>query len=181
MEAMAAGPCPTLDGTRMHTLVKGDRVEKQGMPEATRNVLEECRMVLPGIQALFGFQLVAVVEPPFFEILGRGEQIAHLVALAMTAVAIALVMAPAAYHRQVHPEAVSNRHLRVSSIMLTIGMLPLMLAIGIDVYIVARVVSRSVAAAALVAGLVGCVFVGLWIVLPCVARLGHRGGIYERD
>src|SRR5215471_2224426 len=104
----------------MHTLVKGDRVEKQGMPNATRNVLEECRMVLPGIQALFGFQLIAVFNHPFFELLGRGEQIAHLVALAMTAVAVALVMTPAAYHRQVHPDAVSKRHLRISSLMLTI-------------------------------------------------------------
>ena len=163
----------------MHTLVKGDQIQGQGMPEATRNVLEECRMVLPGIQALFGFQLIAVFNRPFFEILGRGEQIAHLVALAMSAIAVALVMAPAAYHRQVHPEAVSKRHLRVSSIMLTLGMLPLMLAIGIDVYIVARAISRSVAVAAAITCAIGCVFVGLWIILPCWARVKHRRRTYE--
>jgi len=29
------------------------------------HLLEECRMVLPGIQALFGFQLIAVFNQPF--------------------------------------------------------------------------------------------------------------------
>jgi hypothetical protein len=38
------------------------------------HLLEECRMVLPGIQALFGFQLVAVFNTPFKQLLDDREQ-----------------------------------------------------------------------------------------------------------
>jgi hypothetical protein len=55
-------------------------------------------MVLPDIQALFGFQLVAVFEPSFFELLSPVEQTLHLLALTLTAIAIAFVMTPAAFH-----------------------------------------------------------------------------------
>ena len=34
--------------------------EELPLSKAAEYLLEECRMVLPGIQALFGFQLVAV-------------------------------------------------------------------------------------------------------------------------
>jgi hypothetical protein len=153
-----------------HSLIVGDKSERQGLLDATKNLLDECRMVLPGIQALFGFQLVAVVEPPFFKLFSNGERQAHLIALVMTAVAIALVMAPAAYHRQVHPMEVSLRHLRVSTWLLTLGMIPLMLAIIIDLYLVAHAVFDNTAAAAAIAALAAGVFVGLWIVLPTIAR-----------
>lgn len=34
--------------------------EELPLSQAAQHLLEECRMVLPGIQALFGFQLIAV-------------------------------------------------------------------------------------------------------------------------
>ena len=40
---------------------------KENLPELVSHLLEECRMVLPGIQALFGFQLVAVFNQAFWE------------------------------------------------------------------------------------------------------------------
>lgn len=39
---------------------KRNEETKEALPEIVTHLLEECRMVLPGIQALFGFQLVAV-------------------------------------------------------------------------------------------------------------------------
>jgi len=45
--------------------------------EANR-VIEEARMVLPGIQALFGFQLVAVFNNRFETALSPSEQTLHL-------------------------------------------------------------------------------------------------------
>jgi hypothetical protein len=44
-------------------------VESEELPlsKAAEYVLDECRMVLPGIQALFGFQLIAVFSPGFRE------------------------------------------------------------------------------------------------------------------
>jgi hypothetical protein len=60
--------------------------------------LEEARMVLPGIQALFGFQLIVVFNNSFDQ-LTQTEQNAHFVALALVAFAIAIIMTPVAYHR----------------------------------------------------------------------------------
>ena len=64
-------------------------------------------MVLPGIQALFGFQLIAVFNRPFFD-LATADRLLHLAALLLVAVAIGLIMAPAAHHRLVHPTVVSS-------------------------------------------------------------------------
>ena len=69
-------------------------------------------MVLPGVQALFGFQLIAVFSDGFTARLTRSEQGLHLLALTLVAVAGALVMTPAAYHRQTGPReaSVSSAH-----------------------------------------------------------------------
>ena len=75
---------------------------KETLPlcEAVTLLLEECRMVLPGIQALFGFQLISVFNSTFREHLSAGEQYLHLCSIGFVAIAVALVMAPAALHRQ---------------------------------------------------------------------------------
>jgi hypothetical protein len=71
---------------------------KETLPlsEAVTHLLEECRMVLPGVQGLFGFQLIAVFNSTFRERLTSTEQIIHLVAIGLVAMSVALVMAPAA-------------------------------------------------------------------------------------
>jgi len=63
-------------------------------------------MVLPGIQALFGFQLIAVFNQGFGEKLSHGAQLVHLLALVLAALAMALVMTPAALHRLSEPRSV---------------------------------------------------------------------------
>ncbi|HSR65457.1 MAG TPA: DUF6328 family protein, partial [Xanthomonadaceae bacterium] len=64
-------------------------------------------MVLPGMQALFGFQLIVVFSERFGVELTHGEQRVHLLAIGLVALAIALIMTPAAYHRQTDPEQVT--------------------------------------------------------------------------
>ena len=73
--------------------------ERVKLDSAAAHLLEECRMVLPGIQALFGFQLIAVFNDGFAEKLSSGEQRLHFAALVLVALATGLVMAPAAIHR----------------------------------------------------------------------------------
>jgi Family of unknown function (DUF6328) len=53
---------------------------------------------MPGIQAIFGFQLIAVFNVRFRDFTSV-EQAVHLAALLLIALAIALIMTPAAYHR----------------------------------------------------------------------------------
>jgi hypothetical protein len=42
-----------------------DEVEQESLKDEIANLIEEARMVLPGIQALFGFQLIAVFNDGF--------------------------------------------------------------------------------------------------------------------
>ena len=65
------------------------------LEEETRTVIGEARMVLPGIQAFFGFHLIAVFNNRFQD-LTHTEQVLHFIALLLLAVSIALIMTPAA-------------------------------------------------------------------------------------
>lgn len=144
--------------------------EKLPLSKATEYLLEESRMVLPGLQALFGFQLIAVFNSSFSEKLGAFEQRLHLVAIALVVVAIAMIMTPAAYHRQTSPRAVSAHWVMVSTRLLLVSMVPLAVAICIDFYIVAWLVTGRVIAA-VGASLLLAVFGFFWFVLPRVQRL----------
>ena len=123
-------------------------------------------MVLPGIQALFGFQLIAVFNEGFAARLSKTEQEVHLAALVLVVVAVALVMAPAALHRQREPHGVSDQFLHVSSRLLLWSMLPLAVGICLDVYLVSRIITDSASAAGVLAGGLFAVIIGLWFVLP---------------
>ena len=149
-----------------------DGVKRLSLEQAATHLLEECRMVLPGIQALFGFQMIAVFNTRFAETLSAGEQLVHLFAILCVVLAIALVMAPALLHRRREPQAVSRRFIELSSRLLMWSMAPLATGTVLDVYIVARIVIGSRLAAAGVAAVAGSQFAGLWILLPQRVTLG---------
>jgi predicted lysophospholipase L1 biosynthesis ABC-type transport system permease subunit len=140
--------------------------EEISLDAAARHVLEECRMVLPGIQALFGFQLIAVFNQGFGEKLSHAQQLVHLIAIVLTTLSMALVMTPAALHRQAEPKQVSERFLWMASNMILAGMYPLALAVGLDAYVVASVVLHNAALAALLAAALLLVFAVLWLFIP---------------
>lgn len=96
------------------SLAEGERQELR-LSEAARTLVEECRMVLPGVQAIFGFQLIAVFQQKFGEELDKPYQYLHLSALTLVAIAAAVIMTPAAYHRIRNPREVTERFIRVSS------------------------------------------------------------------
>ena len=70
------------------------REQKETLPlsEAVTHLLEECRMVLPGLQALLGCQCIAIVDAGLREKLAPTEQRLHVLALGLVALAGALVM-----------------------------------------------------------------------------------------
>src|SRR4051812_21840526 len=105
--------------------------------EKVSHLLGEARMVLPGIQALFGFQLIAVFNQQFSKELTSGEQYLHLMAILLTVVAISLVMTPASYHRLAEKGEMSDRFIRISSRLLAMGMCPLLFGISIEIYLIA--------------------------------------------
>jgi hypothetical protein len=156
------------------------QVERESLSKDVDHLLEECRMVLPGVQALFGFQLVAVFSAPFFERLGRSEHVLHLGALVLTAVAVAMLMAPAAYHRQAEPDVVSEEFVAYASTLLTGSMLPLMLGLSIDVYVITTAMFHSAGTSLAVASVVLVTCGTLWFVIPGARRLRGRERAHTR-
>jgi hypothetical protein len=144
--------------------------------DAASHVLEECRTVAPGMQALFGFQLIAVFTTGFSEQLTSTERMLHLAAIVLVTIAIALVMAPAALHRQTEPMAVSRRFIRISSRLLMASMAPLAVGLCLDIYLVARVIVGARGIAATVAASLLGVFIVLWLLLPRLSRI-HEPGV----
>jgi len=140
--------------------------EQIPLDSAAAHLLEECRMVLPGIQALFGFQLIAVFNEGFDEKLSGVGQMVHLVAIILTTLSMALVMTPAALHRQAEPKEVSERFLWLASKMVLAGMVPLAVAVGLDSYVVASIVLQSELLGIALGVVLMMVFAALWFVLP---------------
>ena len=139
--------------------------EQLSLSQSARFLLEECRMVLPGIQALLGFQLVAVFSSEFDAKLDALDQRIHLVATFLVALSVALVMTPAAYSRQAHPREVSEGFIRACTRLLLIGMFPLAIGICLEFYLIAQVILHSSLSAVFASALLG-VFAVFWIILP---------------
>jgi uncharacterized membrane protein len=145
--------------------------ETLSLSEAVTHLLEECRMVLPGVQALFGFQLIAVFNSTFRERLTPTEQTIHLVAIGLVAMSVALVMAPAAYHRQTNPEEVTESFIELATYLLLGSMFPLMIGISLDFYLIARLISENNILSLLLSIALLIWFATLWFLLPRFTRL----------
>ena len=136
------------------------------LSEAVTHLLEECRMVLPGVQALFGFQLIAVFNSTFRERLTSTEQTIHLVAIGLVAMSVALVMAPAAYHRQTNPEEAAESFIELATYLLLGSMFPLMVGITLDFYLIARLILENNIFSLLLSIALLIWFVTFWFLLP---------------
>ena len=134
-------------------------------------MLTESRIIIPGAQALMGFQLIAMLSKTFDE-LPHVSQIIHALALGTDAVALVILIAPAAFHRLAFNGADTERFFRLGSALVTAALLPLALGISGDIYVaVARIAKASVIGAA-AAALFLILFLALWYVQPLMLR--HR-------
>ena len=138
----------------------------QSVKDALQQTLDEARMVLPGVQALFGFQLIAVFSDGFERRLDEAERTLHLAAIVLVTIAIALVMTPAAYHRQVEPRRATVSFLVLASRLVSAAMLPLAAGLAIDVHLVARVITGMPAVSATIGVVAFLLFVALWFGFP---------------
>lgn len=126
-------------------------------------------MVLPGVQALLGFQLVAVFNQRFLALSPR-EQALHLAAFLLIATSAGLLMTPAAYHRQTGGDRITRHFVRLATRLIMLAMWPLSVALAIDTYLISHLVFGVQAIALATALGVISLLVGLWFVLPLVSR-----------
>lgn len=143
--------------------------EELELKDVLSTLLEEARMVLPGIQALFGFQLVAVFSASF-ETIPSGDRYIHLSAILLTICAIGCLMAPASHHRQVEHDSVSQEFVEYASKLLCVGMVPLLISICLDIYVVTNAITNNLMESALAAGAAFLLLSTLWFAIPIIQR-----------
>jgi hypothetical protein len=136
-------------------------------------MLTEARVILPGAQAMLGFQL-AIVLTRAFEQLAPGMRFVRAASLGLVALAVILLMAPAAYHRIVYAGEDNPDMHRVGSILVTAATLPLALGIAGDVYVViSKIAGPEIG---LIGGVLAIVLLlGLWYAFPLAARWSGAG------
>jgi hypothetical protein len=142
-------------------------IRQEDLKDQAQDIHEEARMVLPGVQALFGFQLVGAFNQRFIQ-LSSLDQIIYIWALLLVTLAIGLLMAPAAYHRLREPKQLSIGFVATSSRLVAAGMVPLMIAIAVDVYIVARLcLGNAATLISITCGVAALsILLVLWFVFP---------------
>jgi hypothetical protein len=146
-----------------------DDRERLPLSTAVGYLIDESRMVLPGIQALFGFQLIAVFSERFQQ-LSQHEQTLHFISITLVVLATGLIMTPAAYHRHQEAREVTQSFITVSTRLLLIGMVPLAVALALDVYLIGQLILAPGIARNIAWGMLG-LLVFLWFVFPRVKLL----------
>jgi hypothetical protein len=139
-----------------------DKQEKNR--EDMREMIEEARCILPGLQAVFGFQTIAVFNERFKE-LETYAQVCHVFGLVLLVIAMVMLMTPAVYYRAQHgvPTAkmvrVSRRHIRGA-------LMPLGLGLSLDMLTVMSLATDILPLSIGVAVATLLLFVGLWYLVP---------------
>ena len=149
--------------------MKEDTVIREPLEKIIEHLEEEARMILPGIQALFGFQLIAVFNQRFLE-LGPSTQTAHFIALLSSALAVLLVLTPAAYHRQAEPLQISDRLCRLGTRCLTLSLFPLCVGTALDIFVIGDLLKYDKLASIALSGVTFAALFAAWFVFPRLMR-----------
>jgi hypothetical protein len=141
------------------------------LEQQLRALLEEARVVIPGVQTLLGFQLIAVFNQLFPKSMTHAMQCWHLGSMALTALAMILIMSPASYHRMASHE-VSETLVHMSSQFLMAGMFVLAASICIDFQLIATVILPEGPVPSILTGILFVIFIGQWFILPKIRARG---------
>jgi hypothetical protein len=147
-----------------------EREHQTSLQSKIEQMLTEARVIIPGAQALLGFQLVATLTKAFDELPAAFKYI-HCAGLCAVALSVVLLMTPAAVHRIGFGGEDDPRFFRIGSWLVVAGSTPLAAGIAAAVAVVffKATGSASVAAGAGVASLVA--LLGFWLVFPvCYVR-----------
>jgi hypothetical protein len=133
-------------------------------------LLTEARLIIPGAQALLGFQL-AVTLARAFEELPPGVKMVHIAALCCIGLAIILLIAPASIHRIAFGGEDDPDFMKIASVFVVTAPLPLAGGIALDTYVAAghALQSGRVAAGMSIAAII--VLLGTWYAYPLAQRM----------
>ncbi|TMJ30648.1 MAG: hypothetical protein E6G88_07220 [Alphaproteobacteria bacterium] len=144
---------------------------EQHTPLSTKieEMLTEARVVLPGAQALLGFQLVVTLTRAF-ETLPFTSRLVHAAALVLVALAVILLMAPAAFHRIAFRGEDTEDFHRIGSWFVVAATVPLAAGIAGDVYVAVGKIAETQVLGIAAALVVLIVLIALWYAQPYLLR-----------
>jgi amino acid transporter len=147
-----------------------DRMER--VSRELIELLNELRVALPGVQVLFAF-LLAVPFAQGFTRVTDFQRALYFTVIALTAVSLALLIAPSAWHRLRFRQQDKERILRASNKMSIAGLGFLALAMTGAVMLIADFIYSPTLT--IISGIAAAVVYGvLWYVLPLAGPRGPR-------
>ena len=156
---------------------EGGRVQQEqdhdkgstSLDEKIKTLQTEIRVILPGVQALLGFQFIAFLTDAF-ERLAPAVKLLHLGSLLLVALSTILLMAPAAYHRLVAGGEARADVDRFGSNAMLASLVPLALGVSGEIAVAMMIVAKSPGAALAGGAVALSLFIGLWLAYPLLAR-----------
>jgi hypothetical protein len=158
--------------------IEGDPVKEGQTPLHSKieQMLTEGRVILPGVQALLGFQFVVMLTKGFGELPPVAREV-HLAALLSLTLTIILLIAPAAIHRLTFNGNDDQRMHQAGSRLMTVALLPLAFGLSCDIWVVlTKMFTEHAAMAAGGAAAVFLILISLWYGVPLALRRAHAGG-----
>jgi len=150
---------------------KGERgeTEKERVDRELIELLNELRVVLPGVQVLFAFLMTVPFSNGFPKMTSLQRDV-YFVSFVCATLATLLLIAPTTYHRLLFRQGNKERILQDSNKLVIAGTVFLAQAMAAAVFVITDVLFEAVAGS-VVAGLAAGAFVALWYGLPLSRRL----------
>jgi uncharacterized protein DUF6328 len=152
----------------------GETTRKDHQERTSREMIEllqELRIVIPGVQVLFAFLLTVPFNPGFSK-LDSLQRDVFFATLLCTAVATALLIAPSSHHRLLFRQGVREQRLKMGNLLAILGLAFLVPAMVGVVFVITDVIF-GLTAALIVTVAMSLLFLLLWFVLPLPYR-GHN-------
>jgi O-antigen/teichoic acid export membrane protein len=146
----------------------GDESREERLDRELIELLNELRVLLPGVQVLFAF-LLTVPFATGFSKASDFQKDTYLFTLLCTALGSALLIAPSSYHRLRFRDYDKERLLRTSNRLAIAGTVLLALAMSAAVLLVTDYLFADVTTG-IVTGLVVAAFAWFWFGLPLVRK-----------
>jgi uncharacterized protein DUF6328 len=135
-------------------------------------LLNELRVVMPGVQVLFGFLLTVPFQQRFTEV-DDFQRIVYFVTLLLTAASAAFLMGPSAFHRLTFREGQKPYLIALGTRQTIVGMVLLALAMNGVLLLLTDVLFHTLTVAIVVAA-TSALFTWLWFGLAWRRKLSGK-------
>lgn len=150
--------------------------EQERLNRELIELLNELRVVLPGVQVLFAF-LLTIPFARGFPKLDDLDRDVYFVSLLLTTLAIILLITPSVYHRIVWRHHDKVDLLSISNKITIAGMAVLAIALTCSLFMISDFIFATAVAGAVTAA-TAVAFAGMWFLLPYLSlkrTLAKRG------